>query len=65
LCGLLHVLRALALGRRQSSRSSATIAHHGSDGGTLAARGELAACAHPLFEVVPGAIEPWEKTKDF
>ena len=31
----------------------------------LAARGELAACAHPLFEVVPGAIEPWEKTKDF
>ena len=25
----------------------------------------LAACAHPLFEVVPGAIEPWEKTKDF
>lgn len=33
--------------------------------GRLAARGELAACAHPLFEVVPGAIEPWEKTKDF
>ncbi len=31
----------------------------------LAARGELAACAHSLFEVVPGAIEPWEKTKDF
>ena len=31
----------------------------------LAARGELAACTHPLFEVVPGAIEPWEKTKDF
>lgn len=31
----------------------------------LAARGEVAACAHPLFEVVPGAIEPWEKTKDF
>ncbi len=31
----------------------------------LAARGELAACAHPLFKVVPGAIEPWEKTKDF
>ncbi|WP_426699175.1 pyrimidine dimer DNA glycosylase/endonuclease V [Rothia mucilaginosa] len=31
----------------------------------LAARGELAACAHPLFEVVPGAIEPWEKTKEF
>ena len=31
----------------------------------LAARGALAACAHPLFEVVPGAIEPWEKTKDF
>lgn len=31
----------------------------------LAARGELEACAHPLFEVVPGAIEPWEKTKDF
>lgn len=31
----------------------------------LATRGELAACAHPLFEVVPGAIEPWEKTKDF
>lgn len=31
----------------------------------LAARGELAACAHPLFEVVPGNIEPWEKTKDF
>lgn len=31
----------------------------------LAARGELAACAHPLFEMVPGAIEPWEKTKDF
>ena len=31
----------------------------------LAARGKLAACAHPLFEVVPGAIEPWEKTKDF
>lgn len=31
----------------------------------MAARGELAACAHPLFEVVPGAIEPWEKTKDF
>lgn len=31
----------------------------------LAARGELAACAHPLFEVVPGAIEPWEKTKGF
>ncbi|WP_294626622.1 pyrimidine dimer DNA glycosylase/endonuclease V [uncultured Rothia sp.] len=31
----------------------------------LAARGELAACAHPLFEVVPGAIESWEKTKDF
>lgn len=31
----------------------------------LAARGGLAACAHPLFEVVPGAIEPWEKTKDF
>ena len=31
----------------------------------LAARGELAARAHPLFEVVPGAIEPWEKTKDF
>ena len=31
----------------------------------LAAHGELAACAHPLFEVVPGAIEPWEKTKDF
>ena len=31
----------------------------------LAARGELAACAHPLFEVVPGAIELWEKTKDF
>lgn len=31
----------------------------------LAARSELAACAHPLFEVVPGAIEPWEKTKDF
>ena len=30
----------------------------------LAARDELAACAHPLFEVVPGAIEPWEKTKD-
>ena len=31
----------------------------------LAARGELPACAHPLFEVVPGTIEPWEKTKDF
>ena len=31
----------------------------------LTARGELEACAHPLFEVVPGAIEPWEKTKDF
>lgn len=31
----------------------------------LATRGGLAACAHPLFEVVPGAIEPWEKTKDF
>lgn len=31
----------------------------------LTARGELAACAHPLFEVVPGNIEPWEKTKDF
>ena len=31
----------------------------------LAARGELAARAHPLFEVVPGAIEPWDKTKDF
>ena len=31
----------------------------------LTARGELAACAHPLFEVVPGAIEPWEKTKNF
>ena len=31
----------------------------------LTARGELAACVHPLFEVVPGAIEPWEKTKDF
>lgn len=31
----------------------------------LAARGTLAACAHPLFEVVPGTIEPWEKTKDF
>ncbi len=31
----------------------------------LAARGELAACAHSLFEVVPGAIEPWEKTKNF
>ena len=31
----------------------------------LTARGELAACAHPLFEVVPEAIEPWEKTKDF
>lgn len=31
----------------------------------LAARGKLAACAHPLFEVVPGTIEPWEKTKDF
>ena len=31
----------------------------------LAARGELAACAHPLFEVVPGAIEPWEKRKAF
>ena len=31
----------------------------------LAARGELTARAHPLFEVVPGAIEPWEKTKDF
>ena len=31
----------------------------------LAARGELAACAHPLFEVVPGSIESWEKTKDF
>ncbi|WP_314728855.1 pyrimidine dimer DNA glycosylase/endonuclease V [Rothia mucilaginosa] len=31
----------------------------------LAARGGLAACAHPLFEVVPGAIEPWEKTKAF
>lgn len=31
----------------------------------LAARGELAACAHPLFEVIPGNIEPWEKTKDF
>lgn len=31
----------------------------------LAARGELAVCAHPLFEVIPGAIEPWEKTKDF
>ena len=31
----------------------------------LAARGGLAACVHPLFEVVPGAIEPWEKTKDF
>lgn len=25
----------------------------------------LAACVHPLFEVVPGAIEPWEKTKGF
>ncbi len=24
----------------------------------LAARGELAACAHPLFEAVPGTIEP-------
>ena len=31
----------------------------------LATRGGLAACAHPLFEVVPGATEPWEKTKDF
>lgn len=31
----------------------------------LTARGELAACAHPLFEVVPGSIEPWEKTKEF
>ena len=31
----------------------------------LAERGKLAACAHPLFEVVPGTIEPWEKTKDF
>lgn len=31
----------------------------------LTARGGLAACAHPLFEVVPGAIEPWEKTKEF
>lgn len=31
----------------------------------LTARGELAACAHPLFEVVPGNIEPWEKTKNF
>ena len=31
----------------------------------LAAHGELAACAHPLFEAVPGTIEPWEKTKDF
>ena len=31
----------------------------------IAARGELAACAHPLFEVVPGDIEPWEKTKEF
>lgn len=31
----------------------------------LAARGGLAACVHPLFEVVPGAIEPWEKTKEF
>ena len=31
----------------------------------LAARGKLAACAHPLFEVVPGTIEPWEKTKNF
>ena len=31
----------------------------------LTARGELEACAHPLFEVVPGAIETWEKTKDF
>ena len=31
----------------------------------LTARGGLAACAHPLFEAVPGAIEPWEKTKDF
>ena len=28
-------------------------------------RALIAACAHPLFEVVPGAIEPWEKTKDF
>ena len=33
--------------------------------GRLAARSELAVCAHPLFEVIPGAIEPWEKTKDF
>lgn len=33
--------------------------------GRLAARGELAACAHPLFEVVPGAIEPWERRKTF
>lgn len=32
---------------------------------SLTARGGLAARAHPLFEVVPGAIEPWEKTKDF
>lgn len=31
----------------------------------LATRGGLAARAHPLFEVVPGAIEPWEKTKEF
>ncbi|MBS6433546.1 MAG: pyrimidine dimer DNA glycosylase [Rothia mucilaginosa] len=31
----------------------------------LATLGELAACAHPLFELIPGAIEPWEKTKDF
>ena len=31
----------------------------------LATLGEFAACAHPLFELIPGAIEPWEKTKDF
>ena len=29
----------------------------------LAARGKLAACAHPLFEVVPGTIEPWERRR--
>jgi len=31
----------------------------------LAARGELAACGQPVTAGVSGAIEPWEKTKDF
>ena len=58
MCGLPHVLRALALGRRQSSRSSATTAHHGSDGGTLAARGTQEqhprdTLLHAVRELVP------------